>query len=159
MCQHITSLLHNSAEILIWYISMSVAPEPLVSWPGVWRVLVSIPCVILYLSGISDCCPVSHIIFPSPLTWNILPSNCWLPPALNFTVTIIPDLNFYVFGSIVFHKKYKTYFFGTRKLKSCSDNDLNYLNRLSHKNLFLLMNSAYAINNLCTHLEYIKLLA
>lgn len=43
-------------------------------------------------------------------------------------------------------------FIAPRKLKSCSDNDLNYLNKLSRKNLFLLMNAAaYAIiNNLCT---------
>ena len=159
MCQHITSLLHNSAEILIWYISMSVAPGVL-TW-SVAGAGISSRCNFVFIWDLWLLPSVTHYIsVPSNLKYpaqQLL--SCWLPPALNFTVTIIPDLNFYVFGSIVFHKKYKTYFFGTRKLKSCSDNDLNYLNRLSHKNLFLLMNSAYAINNLCTHLEYIKLLA
>lgn len=145
--------------------NVELGPYPGASWvvAGAAYHDTSVPVVILYLSPISDCCPVSHIIFQSPQTWNILPSQ--LPLALTFNIKMISDfvLRLWPLGPFTY-KKFTNIlqsFIAPRKLKSCSDNDLNYLNKLSLKNLFLLMNAAaYAIiNNLCTHLGRIKVSA
>ena len=105
---------------------------------------ISVPVVILYLSPISDCCPVSHIIYQSPQTWNILPSNCHWRSHLPSNNSRLIFVLTWPLGPFTY-KKFTNIlqsFIAPRKLKSCSDNDLNYLNKLSLKNLFLLTNAA-----------------